>query len=123
MNKSILVVEDELPLLRALQKKLIAKGFDVVTARSVKQAMNALKDIGGVDVVWLDHHLLEEETGLDFLKELKKEDQLKDIPVYLVSVTDDAETIREYLRLGAKKHYAKHEYRINDIIDDIKSEL
>lgn len=121
-NKSILVVEDEIPLLAALQKKLLSSGFDVVAARSAKQALNALRDVGGVDFIWLDHQLLEDETGLDFLKEIKKDEKFKNIPVYIVSVTADSETIDEYMRLGAKKHYPKHEFRINDIIDDIKSQ-
>lgn len=121
-NKTILVVEDEPPLLRALQKKLVIAGFDVVTAMSAKQALNALKDVGSVDLIWLDHLLLEDETGLDFLKVIKKDKKFKDIPVYLVSVTADEATVDEYMRLGAKKHYPKHDSRIDDIINDMKSQ-
>lgn len=120
IKKSILVVEDETPLLMALQKKLVLSGFDVVTARSAKQALNAIKDVGGVDLIWLDHLLLEDETGLDFLREIKKDDKFKNIPVYIVSVTADQETVDEYMRLGANKHYPKHEFSISDIINDIK---
>lgn len=120
IKKSILVVEDETPLLLALQKKLVLSGFDVVVARSAKQALNALKDVGGVDFIWLDHMLLDDETGLDFLRVIKKDDKFKNIPVYVVSVTADKETIDEYMRLGATKNYAKHEFSISDIIKDIK---
>jgi len=119
-RKSILVVEDETPLLIALQKKFIAYGFDVVAARSAKQALNAIKDVGGVDLIWLDHLLLDDETGLDFVREVKKEEKFKNIPIYVVSVTADDETLKEYMSLGVNKHYPKHEFSIDDIIKDIK---
>ncbi len=122
VKKSILIVEDETPLLMALQKKLVLSGFDVVAARSAKQAVNAIKDVGGVDFIWLDHLLLDDETGLDFLRVIKKEEKFKNIPVYIVSVTADDETIAEYMRLGATKHYPKHEFSIDDIIKDIKKQ-
>ena len=51
MDKNVLVIEDEKPLLEAIKLKLEKSGFDVVTARSVDQALNLLEDISKIDVI------------------------------------------------------------------------
>ncbi|MEI7424776.1 MAG: response regulator, partial [Candidatus Staskawiczbacteria bacterium] len=57
-KKTILVVEDEKPLMDAVKRKLEISGFYVVTARDVEQALGYLEDLEKVDLVWLDHYLL-----------------------------------------------------------------
>ncbi|HPS21202.1 MAG TPA: hypothetical protein PLO44_00095 [Candidatus Paceibacterota bacterium] len=54
----ILVVEDEMPLLQAIKIKLEKNNFDVVTARTIEQAINYVQDLDRIDGVWLDHYLL-----------------------------------------------------------------
>ncbi len=44
-DKIILVLEDEMPLQNAIRMKLEKGEFSVVTARSVEQALNHLKDL------------------------------------------------------------------------------
>lgn len=120
-KKIILVLEDELPLMKAIRIKLEANGFDVVTSRSVQQALNTIQDIQSVDAVWTDHYLLGNDTGLDFVSRLKSDLKWKDIPVFVVSVTASPHNVESYMSLGVKKFYTKHEYRIDDIIKDIAS--
>lgn len=123
-KKTILVLEDEMPLLKAIKTKLEASGlFDVVTARSAQQALNAMEDIGTVDVVWTDHYLLGAETGLDFVSKLKADPRWKNIPVFVVSVTASPHNVESYTALGVKKFYTKHEYRIDDIIKEVNAVL
>lgn len=122
-RKTILIVEDEMPLLKAIKTKLESNGFDVVTARSAQQALNAIEDIGNVDVVWTDHYLLGAETGFDFVSKLKSDPRWKDVPVFVVSVTASPHNVESYIALGVKKFYTKHEYRIDDIIREIKETI
>ena len=70
-KKTILVVEDELPLSQAIQSKLEKSGFSVVTFRPVEQTIGYLEYVGIVDAIWLDHYLLGMEHGLDFFTILK----------------------------------------------------
>ncbi len=124
MNKKILVVEDERPLLEAIRVKLESGGFDVLSARSVEQAKNHLLDVDGIDVIWLDHYLLGKESGLDFVVWCKKErDSHKNIPIFVVSNTATSEKVQTYLRLGVNKYYVKAERRLDEIIGEIKSFL
>jgi len=123
-NKNILVVEDEKPLLEAIKQKLEMNNFSVVTARSVEQAINYLKDIKKIDVIWLDHYLLGKENGLDFVVKIKEENsKWKNIPVIVVSNTVSPEKITTYLRLGINKYYTKADYRLDKIIEDINKFL
>ena len=68
-NKKVLVVEDEKPLQRAIEKQLTTSGFDVALAVSVKEAIKQLEK-GRVDCIWLDHYLYGDEDGLDFLEKI-----------------------------------------------------
>jgi DNA-binding response OmpR family regulator len=118
-----MVIEDEQPLLEAIKIKLEKTGFDVVTARSVEQAMNFLKDIERIDVIWLDHYLLGKENGLDFVVMVKNDDAWKKIPIFVVSNTASADKVKSYLELGVEKYYTKADYRLDEIIKDIIASL
>lgn len=84
----ILVVEDERPLLNAIKEKLERAGFDVITATKVDQAIGYVKDNDfKISAIWLDHYLLGDKNGLDFISELKDDLRLKNIPVYVVTNT------------------------------------
>jgi len=122
-NPAVLVVEDEKPLQEAIKIKLEISGFDVVTARSVEQAINFLKDIEKIDVIWLDHYLLGKENGLDFVAKLKKKKEWKKIPIFIVSNTASQEKMKSYMSLGIEKYYVKANYRLDDIIKDIKETI
>jgi CheY-like chemotaxis protein len=118
-NRIVLVLEDEVPLQNAIKLKLGKNGFDVVTARNVKQALNHLVDIVKVDLIWVDHYLLGNETGLDFVIKLKNDKKWKSIPIIAVSNTASSDKIKSYLALGVNKYYAKSDFRLDEIITDI----
>ena len=144
-KKTILVIEDERPLLEVVNARLKKKGFGVITARSVDQVFNAnlekkglgiiaadsikqaleyLEDLENIDAVWLDHNLVGKENGLDFVKKLKANGGLwKKIPIFVVSNTEASATIKSYVNLGVSKYYVKSNNRLDDIINDINSFL
>lgn len=145
MKKVILVIEDEVPLLTAVQAKLEKGGFKVIDARSVDQAFNAklegddtnlltidniertikyLEELEQVDAIWLDHNLLGGENGLDFVARFKGNGgHWSNVPIFVVSNTSSPEMIKEYANLGVNKYYVKAEYRLEDIISDIEKAL
>lgn len=123
-TNSILVIEDERPLLEAIKAKLEHNNFDVVTARTVEQALDYLENEVATDAIWLDHYLLGEEDGLTLLAELKQEEgRWKNIPVFVVSNTAGAETVQSYLRLGVEKYFTKADNRLESIVNDISEYL
>jgi len=123
-NKAtILVVEDDKSLQDAIRIKLEKNGFFVITARTVVQAYDYLKEISKINVVWLDHYLLGEESGLDLVVKIKGNKKFKKIPIFVVSNTAGAEKIKSYINLGIHKYYTKSDCRLDNIISDIKEYL
>lgn len=123
-QKTILVVEDERPLVEAIRIKLEKSGFAVTTARAVKQALQYLTEGVKVDAIWLDHYLLGQEDGLDLVAKIKEDGSpWKDIPVFVVSNTATADKVQSYLRLGVNKYYTKADFSLELIIKDIKDFL
>ena len=121
--KTILVVEDEMPLQKAIRIKLEKNNFSVVTARNVKQAINHLKDIEGIEAIWLDHYLLGKETGLDVVVKLKDDKNWKKIPLFIISNTASPRKVQNYIKLGINKYYTKSDHRLDQIISDITKGL
>ena len=144
-ERTILVIEDERPLLEAINAKLEKNGFTVIAARSVEQAFNAklgknglqvvtirsieqalkyLESLERVDAIWLDHHLVGKEDGLDFVKKFKANGgRWNKIPVFIVSNAASPTTVRSYIRSGVSKYYVKSDHRLDEIVTDIESFL
>jgi DNA-binding response OmpR family regulator len=142
-GKTILVIEDEQSLLEAINAKLEKDGFSVIAARSVEQVFNAslgknglsvitahsieqalnyLEALERVDAIWLDHHLVGNEDGLDFVRKFKANGGRWDkIPVFVVSNAASPKTIKSYIDFGVSKYYVKSDHRLDEIIKDINS--
>ena len=140
-RKIILVIEDDRPLLEVINDKLEKSGFDVISARSVNQAFNPklgkkeagpitmnsikeavayLEDLERVDAIWLDHHLVGEENGLDFVQKFKANGgACKKAPIFVVSNAASPKTIKSYIASGASKYYIKSNHRLDEIVKDI----
>jgi CheY-like chemotaxis protein len=144
-KKTILVIEDERPLLEVVNSRLEKKGFGVISARSVDEVFNAglekkgmgiiaassiqqaldyLGDLEKVDAIWLDHNLLGKENGLDFVKKIKSNGgRWKNIPIFVVSNTEGSKVIQSYVNLGISKYYIKSNNKLDEIIRDIHLSL
>ena len=123
-QKTILVVEDERPLIQAIQTKLEKSGFLVVTARTIDQGIGYLKDIPHIDALWLDHYLPGEKTGLDIVAYLKSpKSKWKKLPIFIVSNTASSGNVRSYMELGVTKYCIKANNRLDEIVKDLKSFL
>lgn len=120
----MLVVEDEIPLLEAIKTKLEHGGFQVITARTAEQAAGYMEDVARVDAIWLDHYLLGQASGLDFLVKCKSEDSgCRNVPVFVVSNTASRDKVQAYLKLGVNKYYVKAEHRLDEIVGEIKKAI
>lgn len=67
---TVLLVDDEELVLKALERSLKREPFKVLTCASAQEALERLEQ-GGVDVVVSDHRM-PEMTGMDFLIEVRK---------------------------------------------------
>ena len=123
MTKKILVLEDEKPLLRAITRGLTVKGYDVLGARSVSQALAYLERTS-VDAIWLDHYVIGEQSGLDLVMILKEDDsKWKDIPIFVVSNTASPDKVKYYMQLGVEQYHTKSNVRLDYLIDEIEKSM
>ncbi|MFZ5425922.1 MAG: tetratricopeptide repeat protein [Thermodesulfobacteriota bacterium] len=81
--------------------RLSLKNAKVHVSRAVKSGADALKHLYkmGADVVLVDD-ALEDGAGWDFMRRVKSDPRLKDIPLVMVSSTGDRERVVEAIRLG-----------------------
>jgi two-component system chemotaxis response regulator CheY len=123
MNKTILVIEDEKSLSSAIESSLIKSDFSVLMANKVDDAIELLTSNPKVDAVWLDHYLLGNKNGLDFMHELKANKKWNNIPVFVVTNSVSDEKVDTYEVLGIEKYFVKSNNSLNDIIDTIKASI
>jgi len=98
----ILVVEDDRQTLFLYEKYLRTSGFQIVPARTVEEAREALKRIKPAAIV-LDI-MLEGETSWALLSEMKTQAETRDIPILVVTVTNREQKARA---LGADEFVIK----------------
>jgi DNA-binding NtrC family response regulator len=121
---SILVVEDEKPLQKAIKAKLERDDLNVLLAVDVDQAISYMEDKDvEVDAVWLDHYLFGRKDGLDFLAIVKEKGLIKDIPVFVVTNTGGHDKRHTYMSLGATEYYVKSNNRLDQIVADVKEKI
>jgi len=83
MSHLILVVDDEVDVRRFLTAVLEKRGYDVVTAEDGRQAYG-IAEQQRPDLIVLDLQM-PSQTGTDFYRRLMKHDELREIPIIVVS--------------------------------------
>jgi two-component system phosphate regulon response regulator PhoB len=88
-EKTILVVEDEQPILEMLEFNLARAGYTVRLARSGVEARIAITD-GYPDVILMDW-MLPDVSGLELTRQLKRDADTREIPIIMLTarVTED----------------------------------
>lgn len=100
-NSSVIVVADDHPLFRDALEGTVANGFPgarVMTAGDLSATISALEEAPDADLVLLDLNMpgVQGFSGLIFLR-----GQYPVIPVVIVSASEDIDTIRRSISLGA----------------------
>jgi len=120
MSKSgarILVVDDEIEILRALQRSLIAHGFDVFTASTGEEALEAIAHYRP-DLMLLDLGL----PGMSGLEVCKRVRSQSNLPIIVLSVKDTERDKVLALDLGADDYVSKP-FGMNEVLARIRVAL
>jgi len=116
--KKILIIEDEKFLVEMYKVKLEKENFQVISAFSSEEAIEALReDIP--DLILLDI-LLPRKNGIIFLEEIKKIKLTSKIPIIVFSNYDDSLTKERAKQLGAKDYLIKTEFTPKQLLEKIK---
>ena len=123
VNKKILVVDDEIPLLRAMVDKFTREGFTTLEARDgaegLKVALSERPDIILLDLV------MPEMTGLDVLKSLRGTDDWgKNVPILiLTNLTGNDRLMHEMSQNEATDYLVKSNWKMDDVVKKVKDFL
>jgi DNA-binding NtrC family response regulator len=85
----VLLVDDEMPFIEALSKRLARRNFVVLTATSGPEALDKLKDISSIDVVVQDVKMPGMD-GIDTLRVIKRDHPLVEVIMLTGHATVDS---------------------------------
>ena len=117
-KKTILIVEDDKYLSKAYAIKIKNAGFDILMTDNGSDGLSVAKD-KKPDLIVLDL-LLPRIDGFEFLKRIKADQELKNIPVITISVLGQKTDQEKALSLGAEAYFIKTDYKLEEIIEKIK---
>ena len=113
----ILVVDDEIEIMRALQRSLTAHGFEVFTAGTGEDALEAISH-HRPDLILLDLGL----PGMSGLEVCKRVRAQSDLPIIVLSVKDTERDKVLALDLGADDYVSKP-FGMNEVLARIRVAL
>lgn len=110
-NKTVLVVDDDPLFLKLTATRLEAGGFDVITAADGSEGIQAARR-KKPDVVVMDVNLPQDVSGvpwngMSLITWLKRFDDLKKIPVVMVTAGDPSKYTKLALNAGATAFFHK----------------
>jgi len=121
MPKKILIIEDEEILMNLLQRKLIQEGYDVSVARDGDEGLKSMKE-GSPDLILLDI-LMPRVGGIEVMEEMQKDEDLKNIPVVIISNSGQPVEIDKAQKLGAKDWLIKTEFDPQEVVEKVKKQI
>lgn len=122
MPKTVLIIEDEKPMLNVLEEKISEGGFKVLKAENGKDGLDiALKE--HPDLILLDL-LLPEMSGLNMLEKLRASSSWgQQVPVFVLTNLSENRIIYESVALQTAGYFIKSYWTLEDIATEIKNKL
>ncbi|MBW8035212.1 MAG: response regulator [Planctomycetes bacterium] len=87
-NTKILIIDDDIDLTSALQTVLQSNQYSVSVANTREEGMEKLK-ADKPDLIILDVMMVKQQDGFEVARELKKNDEFKDIPILMLTAVED----------------------------------
>lgn len=104
-KQTILVVDDEKDLLDLIEYNLRKEGFEVLKAENGEEGIAMAKE-HSPDLVLLDI-MMPKMDGLQAVEEMRKDNELKKIPIILLTARSDEKTEVEGLNKGSDDYITK----------------
>ena len=105
VKKNVIVVEDEPDAAEMFAEMMRVTGFDVIKLYSSTPAIGTIR-AEMPDLVILDI-MMPDVSGLEVLRYMRREPELQNIPVILVSAKSMPADIQEGMDAGASRYFTK----------------
>ena len=116
--QKVLIIDDETGILKMYQEYLKTSGFEVITASNGQEGLKVAKE-NKPDVILLDI-IMPKLNGLDVLKTIKSDPDIKNTPVYLLTNLPEECSGDKAKELGAAGYLVKAQSEPKVIADVIK---
>lgn len=121
MAKKILLVEDEEIIVDLLEKKLKQEDYEVRVARDGEEGLKAVRE-EKPDLVLLDI-IMPKLGGFEVMEEMQKNEELKQIPVIVISNSGQPVELDRAKKLGARDWLIKTEFDPQEVIDKVVKQI
>lgn len=115
--KKILLIEDEELIIKLLQKKLTALGFDVTLAMDGEEGMAKMKQTAP-DLVLLDI-IMPRMGGFEVMDLVRKDPALAKIPIIIISNSGQPLELERARKMGAVDWLVKAEFDPKEVVEKI----
>jgi DNA-binding response OmpR family regulator len=121
MEKRILIVEDEKILSDLLERKLQEKGYETSLAANGEEGLAKMRE-EKIDLVLLDI-VMPKMDGFEVLEEMRKDRELKRIPVIIISNSGQPVEISRAIELGVKDYLIKTQFDPEEVIEKVQKQI
>jgi len=111
----MLVIDDNKELTKIIEKYMEKKGFDVLVANTVQEAMKIIEKGERIDVMLLDL-MLPDIHGLEFLKIIREHE--KNVAIIVITGLKDLNTVIEVMKAGADDYLVKP-FRLGELEEKV----
>lgn len=119
--KTILLVEDDSFLIDIYTTKLKEEGFSMVVATDGEECLRKIKE-ANPDLLLLDI-VLPSIDGWEILRKIKKDENLKNLKVIILSNLGQKGEVEKGFKLGAVKYLIKAHHTPSEVVEEIKKIL
>lgn len=113
-KKKILIVEDDTFLSDMYQTKFLSAGYDVHIALDGEQCLTMLKEGLRPDIMLLDV-VMPRMDGIEVLDVIKKDEEIKNIPIILLTNLGQENDIKRGMEMGAVEYLVKAHYTPSEV--------
>lgn len=116
-KKVVLIVDDEVDVLRLVRLSLLRDGYEVLTARDgeegIQRVQQEMPDAMIVDV------MMPGVDGLTLLKQIRENPTTNKIPVIILTQKSEYKTMREAYNVGAD-YYITKPFKIPQVLEGLR---
>lgn len=120
-GKKILMIEDEKIIVDLLKRKLEQAGYQVSAGKDGIEGLEKMRK-DKPDIILLDI-VMPRMGGLEVMEEMEKDNDLKDIPVVIISNSGQPVELDRAKKLGAKDWLVKTEFDPQEVIKKVKKQI
>lgn len=118
--KKVLIIEDDNKLRENVSELLVIKDYNVIQAEHGKEGIE--KALSHVPDIILCDLMMPEMDGFEVIQEVKRKDELKNIPFIFLTAKSERADIRKGMALGADDYLTKP-FSVQELVDTIETRL